>query len=369
MPFGLCNAPSTFQRLMNKILSPLLYKGAIVYLDDIIIYSKSESEMLSLLRKVLEILRTASLKLNLKKCKFFCKKVKFLGHIISEEGVGIDPEKVDKVRDWPSPKTVKELQSFLRLAGYYRRFVRNYAKIVRPLTQLTTLLRLKWNLEAEQSFQSIKRSLCSSPILAFPEFSNSSGQFILDVDASGDAMGAVLSQMQDGTEKVIAFGSRTLSRSQRNYGATQRELLALFVFFELFRHYLLSLKFLVRTDHKPLTWLKSSRPNSLLRRWELRISEFDFDSEQRLEEYEFDVEHCAGWSHGNLDALSRRPLNEQPLVAAVLTCNTLSPDLFRSVESLDGQFSSLVSNINQCTCPEEEVIRSWSRFHQQVFAV
>ena len=128
-------------------------------------------------------------------------------------------------------------------------------------------------------------------------------------------------------------------------------------------------KFLVRTYHKPLTWLKSSRPNSLLRRWELRISEFDFDSEQRLEEYEFDVEHRAGRSHGNADALSRRPLDEQPLVAAVLPCNTLSPDFFRSVQSLDGQFSSLVSNINQSTCPEEEVIRGWSRFHQQVFAV
>ena len=98
--------------------------------------------------------------------------------------------------------------------------------------------------------------------------------------------------------------------------------------------------------------MKSSRPNSLLRRWELRISEFDFDSEQRLEEYEFDVEHRAGRSHGNADALSRRPLDEQPLVAAVLPCNTLSPDFFRSVQSLDGQFSSLVSNINQSTCPD-----------------
>jgi len=371
MPFGLCNAPATFQRIMNEILGPLLYRGVIVYLDDIIIYSDTQNGMFSILDLVFDKFRAANIKINLKKCNFCCEQVKFLGHVVTKNGVCTDPEKVRKVAEWPIPTNVKELQSFLGLANYYRRFVKGYSQIAHPLTQLTSSKKLNWNEKADESFKKLKTALCNAPILAYPLFDENAGKFCLDVDASGNAVGAVLSQLQDGVERVVAYGSRALSSSQKNYGATQRELLAIFIFLEVYRHYLLPSKFLIRTDHQPLTWLKNSKSSSLLRRWELRIGEFDIEFEQRLSEFNYDISHRAGRSHANADAMSRIPENSVPTANdhSVLAVNSSISDDFRSHQNSDPEIAYLINCLSTNVAPDEEKIRGWSKYGQQIFAV
>lgn len=224
MPFGLCNAPATFERLMEHILSGLNRELCLVYLDDIIVTGKSFTEHISNLRKVFNRLKGANLKLNPKKCQLFRKEVKFLGHVVSENGISTDTEKVQAVKEWPTPKTVKEIRSFLGLCSYYRRFIKNFAEIAKPLHQLTEKgKQFLWTEKCEDAFSTLKEKLVSSPILAYPK---EEGMFILDTDACDTGIGAVLSQVQEGIEKVIAYYSRTLSKPERRYCVTRKELLA-----------------------------------------------------------------------------------------------------------------------------------------------
>lgn len=197
MPFGLCNAGATFERLMEKVLSNLSWNICMVYLDDIIILSKTFEEHIENLRQVFERLKSANLKMNLKKCCILQKQVSFLGHVLSENGISTDPSKLESIKNWPVPKLLKDIRSFLRLCSYYRKFVPKFADIARPLHKLTeSKAEFFWNSDCQQAFDKLKRALTSSPILSYP---NNEGLFILDTDASNRGLGAVVSQVQNGT--------------------------------------------------------------------------------------------------------------------------------------------------------------------------
>ena len=213
MPFGLCNAGATFERLMERVLSNLSWKICLVYLDDIIVLSKDFDEHLSNLRQVFSRLKRANLKMNPKKCILLQSQVSFLGHIVSGDGIATDPSKIEAVDKWPTPTSVKEVRSFLGLCSYYRKFVNKFADIARPLHKLTeTKSKFHWGEDCQTAFDKLKRALTSSPILSYPD---STGDFILDTDASNTGLGAVLSQIQDGIEKPICYYSKTFSAAER----------------------------------------------------------------------------------------------------------------------------------------------------------
>ena len=295
LPFGLCNAGATFQRIMQLALSGLSWEMVLVYIDDLIVHSKNFEEHLSHLREVFDKLSTAGLKMSPKKCDFFRREVVFLGHIVSAEGVRTDPAKIEAVTAWPQPTKLKEVQAFLGLCGYYRKFIKGFSSIAKPLYRLTQKdQKFVWNEECEQAFEALKNALTSTPVLAYPR---SDGMFILDSDASNFCVGSVLSQVQDGEEKVILYFSKSLSKPERNYCVTRRELLAIILGVQHCHHYLLGRRFKIRTDHGSLRWLLNFRnPEGQTARW-LSI----------LSKYDFDIEYRPGSKHGNSDGLSRRP--------------------------------------------------------------
>jgi hypothetical protein len=294
MPFGLCNAPATFERLMEQVLVGLPTSTALVYLDDILIPARSFSQQMSNLREVFERLKKAKLKLSPKKCILFQREVKYLGHMVNEQGFSPNPGKVGAVKSWPRPTTVTEVKSFVGLCSYYRQFIPSFADVAQPLYQCTTTP-FQWTPEAEDAFQKLKLALTEPPVLAYPE---ANGLFILDTDASGTGVGAVLSQVHpENQEKVVAYYSRVLSAPERRYCVTWRELLAIVKAVKHFHIYLYGRKFLLRTDHAALRWLLSfRRPEGQVARWI-----------ERLQQYDFTVEHRPGAKHQNADTLSRRP--------------------------------------------------------------
>ncbi|UYV79411.1 K02A2.6-like [Cordylochernes scorpioides] len=295
MPFGLCNAPATFERLMEAVLQGLATETCMVYLDDIIVLGKNFEEHLSNIEKVFKRLEAANLKLSPKKCKLFKKEVAYLGHIISAEGVQTDPEKTETVRMWPTPKDLTQLRSFLGLCTYYRRFIPGFSNIARPLHRLTESGRpFVWTPDCQRAMEKLKEMLVAAPILAYPRPGDS---FILDTDASNTGIGGVLSQVQEGSERVIAYFSKTLSKPERNYCVTRKELLAVVKSIEHFHHYLYGQEFILRSDHASLQWLLNFKnPEGQLARWI-----------QRLQEYQVKIQHRPGKRHQNADALSRRP--------------------------------------------------------------
>ena len=293
MPFGLCNAPATFDRLMEMVLHGLQWNICLVYLDDIIVLGRSFDDMMANLKSVFKRLSTAGLKLKAKKCSLFAKEVEYLGHIISMKGVSTDPIKVETVHNWTEPMSGKELRSFLGLCSYYRRFIKDFATVVKPLHKLTGKdSKFVWTKECQESFDTLKERLTKSPILAYPDFKQ---PFILDTDASEYDIGAVLSKKQGGAERVFAYSSRTLTKAERKYCVTRKELLALVTYVKVFRHYLYGREFTVRTDHSSLRWLMNIKnPEGQWARWLETLSMFDMK-----------VEHRPGVKHGNADALSR----------------------------------------------------------------
>ncbi|KAG5899439.1 hypothetical protein JTB14_033630 [Gonioctena quinquepunctata] len=295
MPFGLCNAPATFERLMETVLKGLSWNTCLVYLDDIIVVGRSFEDHVKNLEEVFLRLRNSGLKLSPKKCHLFQKEVRYLGHVVSGEGVAVDDQKIKAVKDWPIPKDIHQLRSFLGLCTYYRRYVLGFANIAKPLTRLTEgQTKFQWSEECQDSFRKLKGALINAPILSYPL---PKGKFILDTDASKVGLGAVLSQIQEGQEKVIGYFSKTLSKPERNYCVTRRELLAVVKGVEHFYKYVYGRRFLLRTDHAALKWLlQFKNPEGQVARWIERLQEFDFE-----------IEHRAGTSHKNADALSRRP--------------------------------------------------------------
>ncbi|CAF2807008.1 unnamed protein product [Rotaria sp. Silwood2] len=260
MPFELTNAPATFQRLMDIVLAGLKWQCCLVYLDDIIVYSSTFEQHLEDLRKVFLALADANLTLKTSKCNFCRREMKFLGHLITPDGIKPDPGLIATIEQFPQPTNIKAVQAFLGLSGYYRRFIQNYAKIAEPLLKLLrstqpTRFRspLAWNDDCTVAFHALKQRLISSPIMQTPNFSY---PFILELDACEYGIGCVLTQEYDNKKYVIAYASRTLSSAERKYSAVEREALAIVWATKHFRQYLQGGPVIIRSDCKALEWLK-----------------------------------------------------------------------------------------------------------------
>ena len=306
VPFGLCNAPATFSRLMDRVLAGLHWETCLFYLYDIIVFSSTWEEHLAQLREVFERLRHAKLKLGAAKCTFAAKEVSYLGHRVTEEGLLPDPSVLAAIRDIPPPKTATEVHSFLGLAGYYRRYVKGFAAIAAPLHALTRKDAVfHWSEDCQTAFDQLKTRLTTSPITAFPDFSQ---EFRLYTDASTAGLGAILAQVRDGKERIICCASRALNKAEKSYPATKLECLAIVWAIAKFRPYLMAMPFEVFTDHYALQWLKTMRTGSaLLHRWSAA-----------LEEYDFTVRHRPGKVQTHVDGLSRLPVGPAPPEDALL---------------------------------------------------
>lgn len=263
MPFGLKNAPATFQRLMDQVLSGLQGTELFVYLDDIVIYASSLREHEIKFNKLAERLRAAKLKLQPDKCEFLRKEVTYLEHIISEEGIKPDPQKIKAVKDFPRPTNAKNIKQFLGLAGYYRRFIPDFSKTSKPLTSLLKKDEaFVWTETQEEAFLTLRNQLCADPLLQYPDFTK---PFIITTDASGYAIGGILSQGTIGKDRPIAYTSRLLSAAEQNYSTIEKQLLAIVYSVNHFRPYVYGNKFSLVTDRKPLVWLDSVKdPTSRL---------------------------------------------------------------------------------------------------------
>ncbi|KAJ9562962.1 hypothetical protein OSB04_008122 [Centaurea solstitialis] len=270
MPFGLTNAPAAFMDLMNRVCRPMLDRSVIVFIDDILIYSKSKEEHVEHLREVLEVLRKEKLYAKFSKCDFWLQEVQFLGHLVNREGIKVDPAKVEAVMKWETPKTPTEVRSFLGLAGYYRRFIQDFSKIAVPLTRLTRKSeRFVWGEEQEAAFDTLRRKLCEAPVLTLPE-----GVEDLTVycDASYHGLGCVL--MQRG--RVIAYASRQLKTHEVNYPTHDLELAAVVFALKLWRHYLYGVRCTIYTDHKSLRYFMDQQNlNMRQRRWLEVVKDYD----------------------------------------------------------------------------------------------
>ena len=266
----------------------------LVYIDDVIIYSDTEEEHEKLISEVFQLLEDAGLSLKASKCQFFKRVVDYLGHELSEAGVRPLRANIRKVMDFPVPKTLKNLRSFVGLATYYRRFVRKFSEMVRPLTELTKKAKgFKWGEAQQQAFEKIKRKLMAAPILAYPRYDH---EFKLFTDASSVCIGAVLSQVLENLERVISYGSRMLNEAEQGYSTTEKECLSVVHFTTEYRHYLLGRKFDIISDHRPLQWLKSIKhPTGRLGRWAIKMAEFDYT-----------IKYRPGRKHENADGMSRR---------------------------------------------------------------
>ncbi|KAL7852922.1 hypothetical protein SRHO_G00187070 [Serrasalmus rhombeus] len=310
MPFGLCNAPATFQRLMERMFGDCRYQSVLLYLDDVIVFSANVEQHLERLGEVFSRLQKQGLKVKLSKCHFFQRQVNYLGHVVSREGVATDPAKIEVVKKWKRPSHLAELRSFLGFASYYRRFVEGFSKLAAPLHQLVgkiggarrkgkTLpisLAAFWDEVCEQAFQSLKERLTSAPVLAYADFSK---PFVVEVDASHGGLGAVLSQEHDGKVRPIAFASRGLRPAERNmdnYSSMKLELLAVkWAVTEKFREYLLGNKFTILTDNNPLSHLQTAKLGATEQRWAAQLAAFNFT-----------IKYRPGKSNQNADALSRQ---------------------------------------------------------------
>lgn len=311
MPFGLKNAPSTFQRVMDNVLRDLQGKVCLVYMDDIIVFSTSLQEHLENLKSVFKKLRESNLKIQINKSEFLRKEVSFLGHIVTSDGIKPNPDKTSAVKDFPIPRTPKQIKSFLGLLGYYRKFIKDFSNLTKPLTEcLRKGKTIKLTPSFINCFDHCKNILCNDPILKYPDFSK---PFNVTSDASNVALGAVLSQGPVGSDKPICYASRTLSKSEQNYSTIEKELLGIVWATKYFRPYIYGRKFKIITDHKPLTWLFSLKePNSKLVRWRLKLEEFDYE-----------IIHKNGRLNTNADALSRIEINTNEINLDVLETESL----------------------------------------------
>ncbi|KAJ9544341.1 hypothetical protein OSB04_024048 [Centaurea solstitialis] len=270
MSFGLTNAPAVFMDLMNRVCKPYLDVFAIVFIDDILIYSKTAKEHGEHLRKVLEMLKWERLYAKFSKCEFWLKEVQFLGHIVTQEGIKVDPAKIEAIKDWETPKSPSEVRSFLGLAGYYRRFIEHFSAIATPLTALTKKdVKFEWTSTCEYAFNNLKGKLTTAPILTLP---NGTDGFVVYCDASKLGLGCVLTQ--DG--KVIAYASRKLKVHELNYPTHDMELAAAVFALKIWRHYLYGVKCQIYTDHKSLHCLLNQKElNMRQRRWIELLSDYD----------------------------------------------------------------------------------------------
>ena len=303
MPFGLTNAPATFQRLMESCLGELHLNWCIIYLDNIIIHSRTPEEHIIRLKGVFERLRAAGLKLKPSKCTFFKDWIAYLGHIFSKQGIEVDPKKVEVIKKWPKPNTVTDVRSFLGFTNYYRKFMFRYAQIAKPLNELTSGENaskknkdVEWLPKHQESFERLKELSSKSTVLAYANYKK---PFKVYTDASEKGLGAVLAQRQeDGSEPAIAFVSRTLSKAEKRYDTHKLEFLALkWAITDRFHEYLYGGEFDVFTDNNPLTYV-------------LTTAKLDVTSQHwvaALAMYNFKIYYRSGKLNVNANALSRIP--------------------------------------------------------------
>ncbi|KAI3723340.1 hypothetical protein L2E82_34842 [Cichorium intybus] len=312
MPFGLTNAPAVFMDLMNRVCRPFLDTSVIVFIDDILVYSRSQAEHEVHLHQVLELLRREKLYAKFSKCEFWLREVQFLGHVINAEGVKVDPAKVEAVMKWEPPRSPTEVRSFLGLAGYYRRFGENFSSIAVPLTKLTKKgEKFTWAEKQQEAFQRLKQALCEAPVLTLPQ---SGEEYVIYSDASRVGLGCVL--MQKG--RVIAYASCQLKDAEKKYPVHDLELAAVVLALKLWRHYLYGVKFVVYTDHKSLKYLFDQKElNMRQQRWMDLLKDFDFE-----------IRYHPGKANVVADALSQK---EAPLkvTSACMGVASRLPELIR----------------------------------------
>ncbi|CAM8943168.1 unnamed protein product [Rhodiola kirilowii] len=329
MPFGLTNAPATFQYLMNSVFRAFLRRFVLIFFDDILIYSTSIDAHVEHLRFVFEAMRLNKLFAKRSKCAFAVNKVEYLGHFISAQGVSTDPKKVEAVANWPVPKNLKQLRGFLGLSGYYRRFIRNYGIIARPLSLLIKKEGFIWGEEAAIAFGSLKTALCQAPVLALPDFEK---QFIVETDACGYGIGAVL--MQEG--HPLAYISKHLKGRQLHLSIYEKELLAVVFAVQKWRHYLLTAHFTIKTDQRSLKYFLEQRLNTpIQQQWLPKLLEFDYD-----------IQYKQGKENLVADALSRVESSE----VAAMAISVIDSDLMQSIFNCYTTDAALKHIIEELTC-------------------
>ena len=276
MPFGLCNAPASFQRCMMAIFSDFIEEIMEVFMDDFSVHGTSFDNCLANLEKVLKRCGEVDLVLNWEKCHFMVKEGIVLGHVISERGIEVDRAKIETVEKLPPPTDIKSLRSFLGHAGFYRRFIKDFSKITKPLTQLLQKdVEYIFDSDCLHAFRTLKQSLISAPIMQPPDWNL---PFEIMCDASDYAVGAVLGQRKEGKVNAIYYASKTLNEAQVNYATTEKELLAVVFAFEKFRSYIVNSKVIVYTDHAAIKYLLSKKDaKPCLIRWILLLQEFDVE--------------------------------------------------------------------------------------------
>lgn len=299
MPFGLCTAPQTMCRLMDQLIPPELRHCVFGYLDDLIIVSKDFPSHISALVRIAEEFRRANLTLNVDKSHFCVTEVKYLGYMIGNGGIRTDPEKIDAITRWPAPRSIRQVRGFLGLAGWYRRFIKNFSSLTFPITEtLSSKRKFHWTPEADEAFELVKKRLTTAPVLINPDFSK---KFFVHCDASDYGIGAVLVQLdENGSERPVAYMSKKLNTAQRNYSVTEKECLAAVEAVKRFRCYLEMQEFEIVTDHSSLVWLMGQPDLSgRLARWVFKLQAFKFS-----------VSHRKGRDHVVPDSLSRRDFDE-----------------------------------------------------------
>ena len=345
-PYGLQGLPHSFNRAVAMALSGVSVDVYVQYFDDILVLAKDMNEMKSNLRAIFQCLQDAGFTLSLRKIRLCQREVKFLGFLVSSEGVACDPEKTRLIRDWPQPTTVKQVRSFLGLASYVRKFIPRFAELAKPLTRLTEKgVPFVWTSQTAEAFQALKAALGSPPVLAHPSFEKGAPSFILDTDASGVAIGACLTQ----NARVIAYASRPLTKAERQYSVTKRELLAVVWGVQHFKQFLVGSRFILRTDHAALQWIFNCKnPQGQVARWLLMLSELDFVTK-----------HRKGVLHTDGDALSRYPHPEESDCAEGVTYRWIRVSVM-SEDADVGEARIVTEVVDQVTeeCQEPQVVRA-----------
>jgi hypothetical protein len=329
LPFGLHNAPATFQRCIDLVIGHDLEPNVFVYLDDVIVVTKTFEEHVKILEDVLLRLGKAGFTLNRDKCKFCVPELKYLGYVVNENGLTVDPDKVQAIIDIPTPRTTKEIRRIIGMASWYRRFSPNFSTLMAPICALLRKnSKIQWTPHCDQAFDKLKELLVSAPILNCPDFDLS---FSLQTDASDFGLGAVLTEMTSDGEKVICYISRSLEKRERAFSTTEKECLAVLWAIEKLRPYLEGIPFTVITDHHSLTWLHNLKdPHGRLARWAIR-----------LQQYDFKILHRKGKEHVVPDTLSRSvPVVDpvEPPDTPSDTCDKWYLDLHRKIASRPARY-------------------------------
>lgn len=339
-PFGLTNAPFTMCRLMDKVIGFDLEPHVFVYLDDIVVATKTLAEHFRLLRIVANRLKQANLTISLDKSRFCRKQVNYLGYLLTNDGIAIDNSRIEPILNYARPKCVKDIRRLLGLGGFYQRFIQNYSKIVAPISDLLRKNQKKfvWTEKAEESFQELKTALVSAPILANPDFQL---PFVIESDASDNAVGAALIQHIEGEPRVIAYFSKKLSSTQKKYASVEKECLGVLLAIEHFRHFVEGSRFKVITDARSLLWLFTigvDSGNSKLLRWALKIQSYDIELEYRKGKQNITAD-CLSRSVDALSLMSIDP-EYQDLIEQIMK----HPQNFRDFKVIDGQVYKFVKS-------------------------